>query len=119
MKQNRKLKRRHLIYYLRVFEKNADQPIGHLVDISTEGMMLISEDPIKTGTVFELRMVLPVEIDGSREIIFSAESRWCREDENPDFYNTGFQLINPSLEHMKITGLLIQKFCFKESLGRL
>jgi PilZ domain len=119
MQEKRKLKRRHLIYYLRVFEKNADQPIGHMVDISAEGMMLISEDPIKTGNVFVLRMVLPVEIDGSREIIFSAESRWCKEDENPDFYNTGFQLINPSPEHIKITEHLVQEFCFKESLGRL
>jgi hypothetical protein len=119
VKEKRRLKRRHLIYYLRVFEKNDDQPIGHMVDISAEGMMLISEDPIKTGTVFELRMVLPVEIEGSREIIFSAESRWCGKDENPDFYNTGFQLIDPSQEHIKITEHLIQKFCFKENLGRL
>jgi PilZ domain-containing protein len=119
VKEKRRVKRRHLIYYLRVFEKNADQPIGHMVDISAEGMMLISEDPIKTGSVFELKMVLPVEIDGSREIIFSAESKWCREDENPDFYNTGFQLINFSAEHIKITEHLIHKFCFKEPLDRL
>ena len=119
MEEKRRLQRRHLIYYLRVFEKNADQPLGHMVDISTEGMMLISEQPVKTETVFELRMVLPVEIEGSREVHFSAESRWCREDENPDFYNTGFQLINPSPEHVKITEHLIQKFCFKENLGRL
>jgi hypothetical protein len=119
VKQDRRLKRRHLIYYLRVFEKNADQPIGHMVDITTEGMMLISEDPIKTDTVFELRMVLPVEIEGSREITFSAMSRWCREDENPDFYNTGFQLIHPSSGHIKIIEYLIRKFCFKEPLDRL
>jgi hypothetical protein len=119
MEEKRGLKRRHLIYYLRVFEKNADQPIGHMVDISTGGMMLISEKPIKTDHVFELRMVLPVEIEGSREITFSAESKWCSEDENPDFYNTGFQLISPSKEHVKITEHLIQKFCFKEPLDRL
>ena len=119
MEEKRRLKRRHLIYYLRVFEKNADQPIGHMVDISTGGMMLISENPVKTDHVFELRMVLPVEIEGSREIIFFAESKWCSEDENPDFYNTGFQLISPSPEHIKITEHLIQKFCFKEPLDRL
>ena len=90
-----------------------------MVDISSGGMMLISEDPIKTGPVYELRMVLPVDIEGNREITFSAKSKWCSEDENPDFYNTGFQLINPSLEHIKITEHLIQEFCFKESLGQL
>jgi len=119
MQGKRKLKRRHLIYYLRVFEKKADQLIGHMVDISSGGMMLISEDPIKTGMVFDLRMVLPVELEGSREITFSAESMWCRADENPDFYNTGFQWINPSSEHIKTIDHLVQKFCFKEPLGRL
>ncbi len=119
MKEKRRVKRRHLIYYLRVFEKNTDQPIGHMVDISTEGMMLISEDPIKTDHVFELRMVLPVEIEGSREIIFFAKSKWCGEDENPDFYNTGFQLINLSPEHIKVIEYLVQKFCFRERLNRL
>ena len=119
MEDKRKLKRRDLISYLRVFGEDPDKTIGHLVDITTEGIMLISEEAIETGMVFQLRMVLPAEIEGSREVTFSAESKWCREDENPAFYNTGFKLINPSPEHIKIIEHLIQKYCFRESLGQL
>jgi len=41
------------------------------------------------------------------------------EDEDPAFYNTGFQLINLSPDHIKVIEHLIQEYCFKESLGRL
>ena len=37
-------------------------------------------------------MRLPREISEDGEIIFGAVSRWRRQDENPDFYVTGFQI---------------------------
>jgi len=115
----RKQERRDLITYLRVFGENAEQPVGHLVDITTEGMMLISEEPVETGKVLQLRVVLPAKIEESKEISLSAKAMWCREDENPAFYNTGFKLVNPSPEHIKIIEHSIQRYCFKESLGQL
>jgi hypothetical protein len=117
--EQRKLQRRDLISYLRVYGEDPGKPIGHLVDITTEGIMLISEDPIETGRVFRLRMVLPAEIDGKREVLLTAESRWCSEDENPAFYDTGFRLTEFSPEQTKIIEHLIQNYCFKESLGQL
>ena len=90
MAERRELKRRHLIYYLRVFDRNTDKIIGHLVDITTEGLMLISEGPLETDAIFELRMDLPSEIEGVRKMDCLAHSRWCRKDDNPDFFNTGF-----------------------------
>jgi hypothetical protein len=47
MQEKRKLKRRHLIYYLRVFEKNTDTLLGYLVDITPEGIMIMSESPVE------------------------------------------------------------------------
>ncbi len=45
----RQLKRVHLIYYLRIFDNNSGNNIGHLVDITTQGIMMISEKPIPAG----------------------------------------------------------------------
>ena len=50
MDDQRKLKRRHLIYYLRVFDAESGDVLGHIIDIHTEGFLLISEHPIPTGT---------------------------------------------------------------------
>ena len=63
---SRSLKRRHLIYYLRVFDRNTDKLFGHIVDITTEGVMMIGEKAIETNTVYQLRMELSTLIDSSK-----------------------------------------------------
>jgi hypothetical protein len=112
--ERRKLKRRHLIYYLRVFDRNNNKLIGHLVDITPEGVMLISEEPIPLGQIFRLKMLLPSRIGGREEWHFDAESRWCDKDINPDFYDTGFALITVEKRDMKVIEDLIQGFGFKD-----
>ena len=92
--QARKLKRRHLLYYLRVFDRRTGDLVGHLVDLTTEGMMLMSEEPIEEGVTLYLRMALPEEINGKTQISLDGETIWCREDHNPDFYVTGMRLKN-------------------------
>jgi hypothetical protein len=114
MSEQRRLKRRHLIYYLRVFDAKTEQLIGHLVDITTEGVMLISESPKVTGVDYDLRMVLPTEIVGKKEINFSAQSIWCRKDINPDFYATGFRLIDMEQEDRHTVEWLIDQFGFRD-----
>ncbi len=44
--EKRKFRRRQIIYYLRVFDQSTDQLLGHLVNITSEGAMIISENQI-------------------------------------------------------------------------
>ncbi len=111
MDNQRTVERKHLIYYLKVADRETKQAIGHAVNISNDGLMLISEEPIKTESIFQLQMFLPEEIQGSRYYEFTATSKWCRKDENPDFYNIGFELHNVSTECIQVIERLIDKFC--------
>jgi hypothetical protein len=108
----RTVERKHLIYYLKVTDRETNQAIGHAVNISNEGLMLISEEPIKAESTFQLQMFLPEEIQGSRYYDFAVTSKWCQKDENPDFYNIGFELNNVSTECIQVIKRLIDKFCF-------
>ena len=110
MVERRRLRRRHLIYYLRVFNHNTGRLMGHLVDLTEEGIMVISEAPIETDVLFQLRMVLPEELDSRKELDFKARSLWCKKDLNPDFYDTGFQLIDVSAGDARLLENLIQTF---------
>ena len=114
MAEKRRLKRRHLIYYLRVFDESNDQLIGHLVDITTEGAMLISEESIRPNTAFQLRMVLPTGIEGSKPVAFNARSIWCHRDVNPNFYASGFELLNPAPEDLETIERLIDELGFRD-----
>lgn len=110
----RAVPRRHLIYYLRVFDTKTNTLVGNLVDISTKGIMVVSEHPIPTKQRYTLRMVLPESIDGSREVEFLAESRWCQNDANADFYDTGFELLDPNMGFLDAVDRLVEVCLFKE-----
>ncbi len=113
MREKRRLKRKQLIYYLNVFDRNSGERVGQLVNITTEGLMLTSEAPVKTNTVFQLRLVLPEEIKGREQITFDARSMWCTKSVNPEFYDIGFQLVNISQEAAQIIESLIFGFSFQ------
>ena len=112
--EKRRLKRSHLIYYLRVFSRTSNETLGHLVDITPEGAMLISEKPIPVNTHFEFRMLLPTEIFGRTHLDFDAESLWSKRDVNPDFHDTGFRLLNVSVRDTAIISRLIDDYGFRD-----
>jgi hypothetical protein len=114
MEQNRKYERYYLSYYLKVIDRQTDLSIGHCADISYGGMKIISEEPINTKNIFQLKMFLPVEIEGSRYVDFIAISKWCENDENPDFYTCGFQWHNITPEVTETIKHLINNFCLDE-----
>jgi hypothetical protein len=109
----RQLKRIHLIYYLRIFDKDSGENVGHLVDITTQGIMMISEETIPSGKNFSLRMQLPATITGRDEIEFAAHCLWCKKDINPDFYVSGFKINSITTHEVKTITALINAYGFK------
>ena len=114
MLEKRKIKRRHLIYYLRVFDRNTDTLMGHLVDIASEGILLISERSVETDQIFQLKMVLPAEILGKEQLHFDARCVRCQKDKNSDLFNIGFQLQKVSRNHFFVIEQLIDDLVFRD-----
>ena len=114
MTENRSLKRWHLIYYLRVFDQDTSSLLGHLVDISTEGMKMVSEMPIPTEQKFRFKMEAPLEHSTAEELLLDAYSLWCNRDANPDFYATGFRLVNPERAAIRVISSLIEELSFND-----
>ncbi len=83
MSDRRTLHRRHLIYYLKVLDRETEELLGHLVDITEEGLMIVSENCLKEGKLMKMKMLLPREIEEKEQIEFDARSMWCRKDVNP------------------------------------
>ena len=92
--EQRRIRRWHLVLYLRVFSVEG-QLLGHLANISQDGMMVISDEPIEIDRDFELWLELPKDGGGDR-LEFRAHSVRCDRDVNPSFYDTGFRLLDVS-----------------------
>ena len=48
------------------------------------------------------------------EIVFTATSRWCKTDANPDFYLVGFQINELDPSARELIGSLIKDFSYNE-----
>ena len=110
----RALQRRHLIYYLEVRDDATGKLLGHLVDITTEGIKLVSKGAIEKGRVFRLRMELPEDYFDEKILRFEAKSLWSSNDVNPDFYDTGFSVVGMDERAKSIVADLVGQFGFND-----
>ncbi|MEN8189072.1 MAG: PilZ domain-containing protein [Thermodesulfobacteriota bacterium] len=112
--EKRLIERRHLAFYLRVFDGMSSRIVGNLVDISPKGVMVLSDERVAVNEDYRLRMRLPAEVVKDEELIFSATSRWCQKDVNPDFYLIGFQINDMEPETRLVVEQLISDFGFQD-----
>lgn len=114
MDGKRTLKRRHLIYYLEVFDEESGELLGHLVDITTRGMKLVSKKAVATDRDYNLRMTLPEGYFREKVIHFQGRALWSGNDVNADFYDTGFEVPDLDKEVRTIIIKLINWLGFNE-----
>jgi c-di-GMP-binding flagellar brake protein YcgR len=94
MADKRRRDRKPNRYLTKVFDADTGALMGRLVNVSTGGMMLITDRPYETGDRYSVRVVLPQIIHNQSDIDVEIEVRWCKKDANPDFYGVGFQFLN-------------------------
>ncbi|NOZ51549.1 MAG: hypothetical protein GXP08_00170 [Gammaproteobacteria bacterium] len=108
----RSQKRWNLVSHLRLVKAENNDLLGHLVDLTTEGIMMISENPIPLEQTYNLRMQIPTENEMTRMVALTALSLWTKKDVNPNFHDTGFKLINPSKHTVNAIKSLINNLSF-------
>jgi len=112
--ETRSLKRRHLVYYLEVYDDEANKLLGHLVDLTTSGLKLVSKKRIPTNRNYKLRMMLPEGYFSQKDIYFEAKSMWSSNDINPDFYDTGFSAPKLDQKTQEIISGLVSQISFND-----
>jgi c-di-GMP-binding flagellar brake protein YcgR len=110
----RAVKRRHLIYYLRVWNSETNSPLGQVVDINSQGMMLIGEKPIPTGEELNLKIHLPNSEGELKFLNFKAICRWSSKDINTAFYDSGFEFMAQSPDTIERLQRLIEDYGFND-----
>ena len=109
---DRRIERHQLPYFLNVFNRFTDKPLGYLGNVCEEGLMLISQLPLLVDANFELRLKLP-DADGRVQVVdLTARCLWCHEDVTPRYYDAGFTLYQPPPEYTALITALCQYFSF-------
>ena len=96
---DRRIERHQLPYFLQVFNRVTDKPIGYLGNLSDDGLMLISQLPMMVDAEFELRLKIPGADDTFHAIDLTATCLWSHEDINPQHYDSGFSVLQAPEEY--------------------
>ena len=94
--EKRKHNRSRSIFDLKVTDKDTLDVVGYLLDLSSGGLGIISDDPIETHQVFRLELTVPLDEKDREMIVFDATSIWCKKAPEAELYHTGFQFMKLS-----------------------
>lgn len=83
---------------------------GELINVTVEGMMVITEKEIPTQSIYQLSLQLPLEIEGSNTVELGADCLWSRKIENFHRFWAGFQIIDASDQAMAQLRQLINHY---------
>ena len=110
MFEQRREKRVALQFYLKVSEQETEKHLGYLVDISYEGLQMLTEKKIPSGSDIYCQINLPHPIHGENVLSVKARSCWTTRDVDPLYYASGHQIyaIDPPRE--RIISTLIDNF---------
>jgi c-di-GMP-binding flagellar brake protein YcgR len=101
-KQKRKEDRKELIYYLELSEKVSGNTIGRIVDITTGGILMISETPADVGKVYDMVLQLPEKIDDVESIPVKIRCVRIEKDPHSHYHYSGYQFrdLEPPYPHI-------------------
>lgn len=112
MHTQRSIERHQLPYYLKVFNRITDKPMGYIGNVSLDGLLLISQLPLLVGARFDMRLKIPGH-DAPRYVDFSATCQWSCEDVTPGCYDSGFALVAPPADYVEMVDALRHYFSFR------
>ena len=117
MDDRRRLDRKYLIVYSRVFERNLGTMLGYLGDLSLSGAMIISEQSQTIDNVLPLRFDLPdLQLFKAGQLDIAARVAHCEPDINPAFYNIGFEFLEVSPEKKAIIERMMDAYEFRREI---
>ncbi len=105
--ERRKSERQDAPLFMNVYDAATKLPIGTLVNMSTEGAMLVTEQSIKPATIFRCRVELPKDIMDHEQVRFEAECRWCRRNIVKGRWESGYRLTAEGIDAYLISCLVL------------
>ncbi len=111
MRERRKIERRSISYYMRIIDAGANQLIGHLADITLQGLKMDSQKPLPVEKEYLLRINTSEDVADKDYIEFAACTKWCMVDPlEAGLYNVGFKILKIDPRDAEIVQRIMDKY---------
>jgi hypothetical protein len=114
MDERRRIPRRYLIIYSRVFDQTLGKLLGYLSDLSESGAMIISEEALAVDSVIPLRFDLPdPKVFQTHNLMITARVAHCVTDISPDFFDIGLEFLEVTPERRNVLQKMMEVYEFR------
>jgi hypothetical protein len=107
---HRKLQRQELNTTILIRNSMTRELVGELVNITVEGLMIISDQEMSTNSIFQFSLELPEAINGQSSIDLGVDCLWSRSAENFNRHWSGYQIIDASPDALVTIDALISGY---------
>jgi len=118
MSEKRKVMRKKLMAITPVYDSNPIVLLGHVVNLSLLGIMVIGEKSVEINTDKVVKIEFPGDLPdlASAHITIPVRVVWCRQDESLKFFTIGFGFKQITPEHATLFQAIIAKYQFPEDM---
>ena len=111
MPERRRSERKKFSYYMRVMDDETEETVGHLADVSIDGLQLETTAPLNNGQELHMHMELTPDVSDSLFLFINARALWCQPDKiMPNLYHVGFKIISMSDHDKEIYKRLLERY---------
>ncbi|MBU8872038.1 MAG: PilZ domain-containing protein [Gemmatimonadales bacterium] len=110
MRKHRRRPRKNTPHLVKVLDAETGESLGRVVDITADGMMLVTDHAYDQGHIIKARLILPVMVQARTDVDLEAEAVWCKQDSNPSYFKVGFHFLNLAGEDGFLLEDVMQKF---------
>lgn len=110
MNDRRRANRRQLLFNARVFDADRGDVIGHLSNLSEDGLMVVTEQPLRVGRAHRVRIPLPVAFDGVGELTTETTVAWTEPATHPAYHRNGLRALSLDPEQRRVLTRLVEDY---------
>jgi len=108
--ERRTTPRRKFSLYLRVMDDDTQAQIGHMVDISPQGLQLETSEQLPVNRDYYLKVELTSELADRPFMVFLAKSIWSKEGRIPMLFHTGFHIVEIMPDDKEVFLNILKKY---------
>ncbi len=110
MGEKRKRRRLALVSFFTIYDRDTNEVMGHLVDISEEGFQVIGDVEADEDRVYRFRMDFSAIMNFEQQIVFDAKCRWTKFDMDVELFTSGFEMTKIRPGDLNLIYQVIEQF---------
>jgi hypothetical protein len=99
-----------------VIDCKSGELLGRIIDLTTEGMLLLNDRAYEVGVSYEAKIALVDNLSGIvvKDVNVSFTTQWNKPDINPSNFVCGVKFTNLNADGMKMIEQVITKIGYSE-----